>query len=125
MCIRDRIKGALQNIYGGRIRSDGAPLDGKGVALSTSDLPERNPSPAYDAVGRQYLVVWERAGDIRGARLTVKNEALSVEDPNPGLDIAGADGRQTSPRVAYAKDGHNMFAVWQSVPIGATTSDVI
>lgn len=119
-----QIKDGLQTTYGGRIKVDGLPLDGKGIPLSTSDVSEHHPSAAYDPVSHQYLVVWDRGGDIQGTRLVVKNDALTVLDLTPGLTVTAADGRQTSARVVNSGDGHNLFAVWQSQAIGATTSDV-
>jgi hypothetical protein len=98
------------DIYGARVNPNGFVLDPDGIAISTAQGWQRNPSVIFG--GTCYLVAWEdeRSGgmlDIYGSRVTQAGIVLDTT----GICISSAYYGQMFPSVAH--DGTNFFVVWE------------
>lgn len=106
------------DVWGARVRSDGAVIDRVGLPLSTQSASEYQPAVASD--GSNFLVVWEdhRDGDtksdIYATRVTAQGEAL---DPD-GLRISDHPTNEKSPDIAWT--GTHYVVVWMDARGGTT-----
>ena len=109
-------RGAANDIYGARVSSEGALLDGAGIGISLATGAQECPAVAYD--GSNYLVVWQdaRAGsyDIYAARVSAAGAVLEAD----GIAVSTASGDQTHPAVAF--DGANFLVLWQDYRSGTS-----
>ncbi len=108
------------DLYGGRVSSAGALLDGAGFPISTATGNQQAPALAWN--GTHHLVVWQDDRnlatsyiDVYGARVT---SAGTVTDPT-GIPISTATAAQTTPVAAW--DGTRFLVVWQDGRIGSGT----
>ena len=105
------------DIFAGRVQSDGTVLDGNGFAVSNAAGTQTNPGIGCDNMGN-CLVVWEdfrgaATNDVYGARVRSDGNVL---DP-AGIAISTTAGEQTVPVAAW--DGTNYFVAWQDTRNGA------
>ncbi|MFH1130465.1 MAG: hypothetical protein V1754_03960, partial [Pseudomonadota bacterium] len=103
-----------RDIYGARVNSSGAVLDGAGIAMSTDTAEQSSPSIAFDSTN--YLVVWEdsRSGlkHIYGTRISTAGAVQDGSGQSGGFAICtAASGAQTLPDVTFGTS--NYFVVWQ------------
>ncbi|HEX8698372.1 MAG TPA: Ig-like domain-containing protein, partial [Myxococcaceae bacterium] len=98
---------AGSHIYGGRVSSAGAVLDGSGLPLTTTENLKSGPVIAFDGTG--FLVVWSDLlgtnEDIHGVRLSATGTPLGAEQ-----NLSTATNAQLSPSVA--SNGANYLVVW-------------
>lgn len=94
------------HLYAARITADETRvLDSRAIQL-TEDGSQGRPAVAFD--GANYLVAWDEAGTIRGARVSTAGALL---DPSP-IEISTSP--DLSSDVALAFDGSNYLAVWHT-----------
>ncbi len=91
------------DIYGTRVRGDGAVLDSGGMAIRTA--PRNQPSPSVTSDGTNYLVVWDST-NIYGAWV---NRDGVVLPPN-GFPISARTDAQSVPCAAF--NGRDFLVVW-------------
>ena len=92
------------DIYGARVDTAGAVLDGTGIAIFTGGAHDYRPTIAFD--GNNYFVAWYYNNDIYGTRM---DTAGTVLDP-AGITISTAANNQQYPTVAGS--GENWISVW-------------
>jgi len=112
------------DIYGSRVTSAGAVLDGGGLAICTANAAQYSAAVAFD--GKKYLVVWsdERnlgvtGVDVYGTRVSTSGTVLD----SPNLPIIQAAGDDIFPAVASAAGA--FLVVWEDGRNSATTGDEI
>ena len=99
------LRGAFAAIYGTRVTQAGTVSSPSGLTvMATANISLTEPAVASD--GANFLITWNRAGDIWGARVSPLG---SVLDPS-GFLVSGAVNTQSQPAVAF--DGTNYLAVW-------------
>ena len=98
-------------IYAMRLSSEGSPLDGAAIRISSGDGDGWSPRAAFD--GSNYLIVWQDSSsarcNIHGRRLSRSGVLLDTSD----VPIASSSNREGSPAVVY--DGTNYLVVWQEL----------
>lgn len=94
------------DIYGARVGQNGTVFDPNGIAISTADNDQLNPSVAFD--GANYIVVWEdlreQPSDLYGA--TVNTSGAIVDS----FIVTAQPGSQYSPKVAKGASGQIIVA---------------
>ncbi|WP_223639439.1 Ig-like domain-containing protein [Corallococcus sp. EGB] len=104
---KDTVNIDESDIFGTRVTSTGAVLDGPGFEISTAEKMQANPSVASN--GEDYFVVWtdNRSGynGLRGTRVT-----------NGGtvVDVAGQELSPSGDSPAVAFNGTDYFIAWES-----------
>ncbi len=98
-----------RSIYGCRVDTSGASLDGTGFLISDEAFDQYRPSVAFD--GTNYFVVWDdfrnlTDTNIYGARVTTDGDVLDTG----GLLLYQASGSQAAADVLF--DGTRYFIVW-------------
>ncbi len=115
----DYRSGSNYDIYGGRINTAGALLDGTGVAVISRINHQLYPAAVY-AGGRHVIAFQDdRSSDTAGydvyaARATT---ITSVTDPD-GIRISSGANPQNYPAAAF--DGTNSLIVWQDGRAGSS-----
>jgi MYXO-CTERM domain-containing protein len=109
LVVWDDDRGLNHEIYGNRVTTAGAALNGNGFAINNAANDQIAPALAFD--GTNYLVVWQdrRGGfsyDVYGTRVSKAGTPLD----GAGIQISAAANDQLAPAVAF--DGSNYFVVW-------------
>jgi hypothetical protein len=108
------------DIYGTRVDSTGAVLDGAGTGIAITTAATNQDSPTVASDGANFLVAWhDQSGgastqDIIGA---IVSGGGAVTASN--IQIAVAINSQLNPRAAY--NGTNYTVVWQDSRAGGNT----
>ncbi|MFH0777716.1 MAG: hypothetical protein V2A71_03705, partial [Candidatus Eisenbacteria bacterium] len=101
-------RGRDVDVFSARVNLTGGALDKYPIPISASPGVRWQPDVASD--GSDYLVVWEDLGggdsDVFGARVRADGTVVETD----GFLIAGAQGDQVRPAVAF--DGTNYLVVW-------------
>ena len=92
-------------IRAARLTQAGALLDPSGILVSSSANDAAVPAVTFD--GSNFLVAWERNGNIFGARVSAAGQVLD----SPAFVISAASGPQGDPAVA--SNGSGSLVVWQ------------
>lgn len=113
-------RGGAYDIYGVRVRSNGAVLDSAGIAISTAANNQTSPVAVFN--GQDYFVAWQdhRAGnaDIYGARVST---AGVVRDPT-GIAISARSLSQNRPAIATSGQSH--LVVWSDERNATNSFDI-
>ena len=92
-------------VWAARLTPTGAVLDPSGILVSSSANDAELPAVTFD--GTNFLVAWERNGNIIGARVSAAGRVLD----SPAFVISAASGAQGDPAVA--SNGSGSLVVWQ------------
>jgi len=106
------------DIFGGRVSSAGANLDGNGVQVSLSTKNDFVPDVAFN--GTRYLVVWEDQFNASDDDILMSLVSASNVVQGGGSIVANPSGRQRDPAVA--SDGTGWYVVWEDARSG--TNDI-
>ncbi len=103
-------RNVYDDIFGTRVRRNGAVLDSSGIAIASAPLAQEHPDVVFD--GDRYAVVWQdyRTNvdyDIYLSRVTADGTVL---DPS-GIIVSGAAGDQQEPAIAF--NGREYLMIWQ------------
>jgi len=111
------------DLYGQMVSYDGIILGpDDGLAITTADNDQQDPSITYNSVTQEIMVCWEdfRNGidfDVYCIAVDENNLTLSQE-----VDLCTYDGNQKSPNVFATLDGSYLFA-WEDSR-GSVTSNI-
>jgi hypothetical protein len=97
-----------QNVYAGRVGSDGAVLDGDGFQLSAAAAIQQSPAAVFDGVN--VITVWV---DYRASRADIYASWVSPNGVNllpAGAAIAAESGAKLEPTIASSGAGYSMVA---------------
>jgi hypothetical protein len=109
----DYRNGTTSDIYGARVRADGAVLDSNGILISTFTSTSSQINPTLTYFGPYYLVVWEdqRSGagsDIYGARVRTNGTPLDTI----AAPFSTAPDVQAKPQIVFSGTDH-FLVVWE------------
>ncbi|RKG88411.1 cadherin-like domain-containing protein [Corallococcus terminator] len=97
-------------LYGTRVTSAGAVVDGGGQTLFAGPGSHNTPAVAFN--GTNYFVAWERSRDIHGLRVTPARGVLDAS----GVVLSTSASTQTKPSVA--SNGTDYLLVWSDTGHG-------
>jgi hypothetical protein len=99
-----RIRAQRLSVFGARIGAE-PPITAAGA------VPDTDPVVAYDTAADEYLVVWERGGDLIARRVGPEGDLRGVEVE---VGRRGDQAIDATPDLAYAAATASYVLVWRS-----------